>query len=176
MCLQRLETLLQAQAVPYEMLTPEPDPAAAAPTPAMRGEVAGGTARQSAPRAGGKARISARDMAKILIVALDGRLAMVVLPATEALDLDRLKAATAAREARITNEDDYMVAFPDCEVGAIPPFGNLYDMPVYVAETLNEGQQLVFAAGTYRRLMRVSYRDFARLVQPTVAPLSVAEA
>lgn len=158
MCIERLETWLRERQVPYEMLTRE------------RG--AAGSAAVSAP----KARVSARDVAKISIVALDGRLTMVVLPATEALDLEQLKAATGAREARITNEDDHMVAFPDCQRGAIPPFGNLYDMPVFVADSLREDQQIVFAAGASCRLMRLAYRDFTRLVEPRVVPLSAVEA
>ena len=160
MCIKRLEPLLKERQVPYEMLTHTSD-AAAEPR---------GTSTPAH-----KARISARDMAKVVIVALDGRMTMVVLPATETLELDRLKDVTGAREAKITNGDDHMVAFPDCEAGAIPPFGNLYDMPVYVADSLHDDQQIVFAAGTYDRLMRLSYRDFAQLVEPTPVPLSAVE-
>lgn len=153
MCIERLESLLRERQVPYEVLSGETRAAAEAP----------------------KARVSARDVARIHVIALDGRLTMVVLPATETLDLEQLKAATGAREARITNEDDHMVAFPDCQRGAIPPFGNLYGMPVFVADSLRSDQQIVFAAGSSQRVMRLAYRDFARLVEPRVVPLSAVE-
>ncbi|MFW6059201.1 MAG: aminoacyl-tRNA deacylase [Phycisphaeraceae bacterium] len=154
MCIQRLQALLDAHDVPYETMTHEPCY----------------TSYQLAHRT----KVPPRDVAKTVIVAVDGRLAMVVLPGCEWLDLDQLKAASGAREVCITSEDDYKIAFPDCEVGAMPPFGNLYDMPVFVSESLRGDEQIVFNAGTHTQMMRIAYDDFERVVDPVVAPLSAA--
>lgn len=155
MCMQRLQSLMDTHDVRYETLTHAPSY----------------TSYQLAHRA----HVRPRDIAKTVIVAMDGQLAMVVLPACEWLDVDRFKDATGARDVRITSEDDYKIAFPDCEVGAMPPFGNLYDMPVYVAESLREDERIVFNAGTHTELMRITYQDFERLVAPTVVPASVVQ-
>jgi Ala-tRNA(Pro) deacylase len=114
------------------------------------------------------AHISGREMAKTVMVKMDGRLAMAVVPASLMVDLSALKAATGAGTVELAHETDFRDAFPGCEVGAMPPFGNLYGMDVLVAESLTEDAEIAFNAGTHRELWRIAYADFARLVEPTV--------
>jgi Ala-tRNA(Pro) deacylase len=108
-------------------------------------------------------------MAKVVMVLADGRMTMLVLPATHRVDLTRAQAALGATEVRVATEDQFANAFPDCEAGAMPPFGNLYEVPVCVDERLAEVDTIVFRAGTHQRTMSLKYGDFTQLVQPTVA-------
>ncbi len=119
------------------------------------------------------AHIPGKEMAKTVIVKLDGNMAMVVLPASHHVDFSLLKQATRAREIELATEEEFQERFPDCEVGAMPPFGNLYDLPVFVAARLREDEEIVFNAGSHSELMRLAYRDFERLVQPTVLEFAV---
>lgn len=119
------------------------------------------------------AHIPGKEMAKTVIVKLDGKMAMVVLPASHHVDFSLLKQATGARDIALASEEEFQERFPDCEVGAMPPFGNLYDMPVFVAARLREDEEIVFNAGSHSELMRLSYHDFERLVQPTVLEFAV---
>jgi Ala-tRNA(Pro) deacylase len=112
--------------------------------------------------------IPGREMAKTVIVNIDDSLVMVVLPASCQVDLAALQAATGARSVALVKEKDFMQSFPGCETGAMPPFGNLYGMKVFVDKTLTEDEEIAFNAGSHRELMRLAYKDFARLVQPTV--------
>ncbi|MEX0653107.1 MAG: YbaK/EbsC family protein [Phycisphaeraceae bacterium] len=112
-----------------------------------------------------------KAMAKTLIVGIDGRWAMVVLPATDQLDLERLRHVTGAAEVRLASEDDFKVLFDDCEPGAMPPFGNLYDLPVFVDAHLREDVQIAFEAGSHHELIRMPYADYERLVEPVVATI-----
>ena len=118
------------------------------------------------------AHIPGKNLAKTVIVKLDGAMAMAVLPATRKLDLDLLREASNAALVEMATEQQFADEFAGCEIGAMPPFGNLYDMPVYVAESLVEDQYIAFSAGSHTELIQLAYADFARLVQPTVAPLS----
>jgi Ala-tRNA(Pro) deacylase len=113
-------------------------------------------------------RLPAAEMAKAVIVMTDGRLAMVVLPASHELQLSELARGLGAHEARLAEELEFGPAFPDCEVGAMPPFGNLYGLSVFVDVSLGENQSLVFQAGTHTDTMRIKYTDYVRLVNPTV--------
>jgi Ala-tRNA(Pro) deacylase len=113
-------------------------------------------------------------MAKVVIAVADGALVMLVLPANHRTDLVKVRAALGAREIRLAEEHDFAEIFPDCELGAMPPFGNLYGIPVYVDQTLTEDHAIVFQAGTHRDTMRVRYADFARLVRPTVVDIARA--
>ncbi len=114
------------------------------------------------------AHVKGREMAKTVIVKLDGALAMAVLPASFQVDLEALRAAVGAKEASLATEAEFKDNFPGCETGAMPPFGNLYGMPVYVDESLTKDKEIVFNAGTHRELFRLAYEDFARLVEPLV--------
>ncbi len=113
--------------------------------------------------------VSGDMLAKTVMVVADGRMAMLALPASYRVDLERAAAALGAKETYLAEEEEFEETFPDCEVGAMPPFGNLYDVPVYVDEALAEDETIVFRAGTHTDTMSVSYADFERLVEPTVA-------
>lgn len=118
------------------------------------------------------AHVSGKQLAKTVIVKIDGILAMAVLPASFHVDLDRLRKLTGAQAVELATEGEFKDAFPDCETGAMPPFGNLYDMPVYADSTLAEHEEITFSAGTHRELVRMSWDDMVRLVNPTVHQLA----
>jgi Ala-tRNA(Pro) deacylase len=120
------------------------------------------------------AHVSGRELAKTVIVKLDGDLAMVVLPAPYQVDLDRLRRRTGVRTAELATEREFKQHFPDCETGAMPPFGNLYGVPVYVDETLSEDREIAFNAGSHYELIKMTYADFERLVKPEVMDFSSA--
>jgi len=114
------------------------------------------------------AHISGKEMAKTVIVKTDGEMAMVVLPANHKLDVATLEGDLGARRVELASEDEFRGLFPECEVGAMPPFGNLYGMDVYVEESLTGGDRIAFNAGSHTEVIRLPYRDFERLVQPRV--------
>jgi Ala-tRNA(Pro) deacylase len=119
------------------------------------------------------AHIPGKEMAKTVLVKIDGKMVMTVLPASDKVDLDALKEATAAESVRLAQEQEFINKFPGCDVGAMPPFGNLYNMEVYVAENLSEDEEIAFNAGTHTELIKMSYKDFERLVQPKKLPFSM---
>ncbi|MEQ9546989.1 MAG: YbaK/EbsC family protein [Marinobacter sp.] len=121
-----------------------------------------------ASRTAQAAHVRGREFAKTVIVKADGRLFMTVLPSTDRVHVDQLKQALGAKELELADEDDINAAFPDCEIGAMPPFGNLYNMDVFVSEHLREDDQIVFNAGSHSEVMRMSYQDYDRLVHPQV--------
>ena len=122
------------------------------------------------------AHVSGKKLAKTVIVKIDGTLAMAVIPASDHVDLDRLKTLTGAQTVEIASEREFKDAFPDCETGAMPPFGNLYDMPVYADISLSQHEEITFSAGTHRELVRMNWVDMARLVNPTVDKLTYQHA
>jgi Ala-tRNA(Pro) deacylase len=122
------------------------------------------------------AHVSGKKLAKTVIVKIDGILAMAVIPASEHVDLDQLRTLTGAKIVEIATEREFKDAFPDCETGAMPPFGNLYDMPVYADISLSRFEEITFSAGTHRELVRMRWEDLARLVNPTVDKLAYQHA
>lgn len=108
-------------------------------------------------------------LAKVVMVLADSRLTMLVLPSTFRIDFEQLKAALGAKEVRLAKENEFEGVFPDCETGAMPPFGNLYNVPVVVERELTKVDKIVFQAGTHRETMQIAYPDYARLVNPMVA-------
>ncbi len=116
--------------------------------------------------------IPGKELAKTVIVKLDGEFAMAVLPASHRVDLDYLKRGVKAENVEVASEAEFKDLFPDCEVGAMPPFGNLYDMDVYVAEKLSEDKEIAFNSGSHTELVKLSYQDFENLVSPKVIPLT----
>jgi Ala-tRNA(Pro) deacylase len=120
------------------------------------------------------AHVPGRELAKSVVVKVDGALALAVLPAPRQVDLARLKKALGARKVELAGEDEFRERFPECEVGAMPPFGNLYALPVYVAEELTADEVIAFNAGTHTELVRMAYADFARLVTPQVVEFATA--
>ena len=114
------------------------------------------------------AHISGHLVAKTVIVKIDGKMAMTVLPADRKIALQDLRDVTGCEDVKFAMEGEFKELFPDCEVGAMPPFGNLYGLDVYVAPELAAGQQIAFNAGTHTELIKMGYADFERLVQPKV--------
>ena len=112
--------------------------------------------------------IPGKEVAKTVIVKLDGTMAMVVLPAPEMVRLNHLKAETGTDRVELASEGEFKGRFPDCEVGAMPPFGNLYEMRTLVGESLAKDEEIAFNAGTHTELIKMSYADFERLVKPEV--------
>jgi Ala-tRNA(Pro) deacylase len=147
-CLDRLEGYLREHGVAFQ----------------MQHHYRAFTAQQVAS----SAHISGKMMAKVVMVLADGKLVMLVLPAAGQVDLGWVAAGLGAREVYLASERDFASAFPDCELGAEPPFGNLYGLPVYVDTTLAEDDMIVFQAGTHTETISMHYEDYDRLVQPVV--------
>ena len=118
------------------------------------------------------AHIPGDEMAKTVIVKIDNKQAMVVLPATEHIDLELLGGALGAKNVSLATEAEFMPQFSDCEIGAMPPFGNLYHMDVYVEEALSQDEMIAFNACSHDELIEMSYVDFARLAKPEVFRIS----
>ncbi|NHH99132.1 MULTISPECIES: aminoacyl-tRNA deacylase [Oceanimonas] len=143
---QRLQQYLDQQEVKYRVISHSP----------------AFTAQEVAETA----HIPGRMMAKVVIMTLDGRMAMVVVPAPKIIHPDSLARSLSVQEATLLHENHFREQFPDCEVGALPPFGNLYDMPVYLDTELARQEEIVFSAGSYRELFSLPMKDYLRLVQP----------
>jgi len=118
------------------------------------------------------AHIPGELMAKTVMVKVDGKMAMAVVPASHQIDFDRLREVAGAETAELASEDEFKDFFPACDVGAMPPFGNLYDMPVYCSNALSEDLEIAFSAGSHSELIRLSYADYEQLVQPEIASFS----
>ena len=114
------------------------------------------------------AHIPGIEFAKTVIVKIDGKLAMAVLPAQYKIHLGLLKQEAEANQVALASEEDFKDLFPGCETGAMPPFGNLYGMDVYVEESLLEDSEIAFNAGSHTELIKLSYLDFERLVRPNI--------
>jgi len=119
------------------------------------------------------AHVSGNEMAKTVMVKIDTQLAMVVLPAASQIDLSALKRLTKARTICLASESEFEMKFPDCDLGAMPPFGNLYGFPVYVEERLAEDKEIAFNAGNHNELVRMKYDDFERVVNPIVGRFAI---
>ncbi len=114
------------------------------------------------------AHISGNELAKTVMLKKDGELCMAVLPASRQVDLAVFAKLTGSRDASLASERDFRDRFPDCEVGAMPPFGNLYGLSVFVDTTLTRDKEIAFNAGSHLELVRLAYSDFERLVKPTI--------
>lgn len=116
--------------------------------------------------------IPGKELAKTVIVKVGDGFAMVVLPASRKINFDRLKTVVGNNEVRLAEENEFKGLFPDCEVGAMPPFGNLYNLAVHVASALAEDKEIAFNAGTHTDIIKISYSDFEKLVKPTTGTFS----
>jgi len=121
------------------------------------------------------AHVSGKELAKTVMVKVDGKMVMAVLPASYQVDLGLMQKAVGAKTVEIASEDEFEGMFPGCEVGAMPPFGNLYGMDVFAAQRLAEDEEIVFNAGTHIELIKLAYADFERLVKPRVVAFSAAK-
>ncbi len=117
------------------------------------------------------AHVSGRDFAKAVILKVDGAPAMLVLPATRRLLIHELREMLGTEDVKLATESEIRGLFPDCELGAMPPFGNLYGMPVHVTASLTPERDIAFNAGTHTEVIKLPYEDFERLVQPEIIDL-----
>lgn len=113
-----------------------------------------------------------RDVAKVVIISAENGYHMAVLPANRALDLAELRTALGFSHGRLATEKELAGLFPDCDLGAMPPFGNLYDMPVYVDSGLALDDWIAFNAGSHTDVVHMRFRDFRWLVSPMILPLA----
>lgn len=112
------------------------------------------------------AHIPSRELAKTVIIEVDDEMAMAVVPANYKVKLDILREALGTDNIRLAEEAEFTPRFPDCEVGAMSPFGCLYDMDVYVAESLSEDDKIAFNAGSHLEIIQMDYKDYENLVKP----------
>jgi len=119
------------------------------------------------------AHLPGKEFAKTVIVNMDGKTGMAVLPASHMIDFGVLRSALEAHDMELASEADFKELFPECEVGAMPPFGNLFGLDVVVDRSLTGWHEFAFNAGNHRELIRMAYPDFERLVSPKVLGFSV---
>lgn len=115
--------------------------------------------------------LSGKEVAKVVMLKVDGNLLMGVIPASQKINLTAVKASLGAKEARLASEDEFSVRFPECEIGAMPPFGNLFGLAVFVDPALEKDEYIYFNAGNHTETVRLKYQDFAALVKPQRARL-----
>ena len=118
-----------------------------------------------------KQHCSGNEMAKVVMLEVDDALIMGVIPASRKISLSTVMKSMGAKTARLAMEDEFIARFPDCEIGAMPPFGNLFGVTVFVDPLLEEDEYIYFNAGNHVQTVRMQYKDFARIVKPRVAPL-----
>lgn len=114
-----------------------------------------------------------REFAKTVILVVDGNFVVVALPAPAKVNFGKLKEVLGARDVRLASEPEMERICPDCEAGAVPPFGNLYKLPVYVSPSLAADERITFNAGCHETAIRIPYRDFERLVHPKVLDVAL---
>lgn len=126
----------------------------------------------TAQRIAAVSHIPGKELAKTVIIKIDGNMAMAVLPASYKVDFNLLKEVSGAKTVELATETEFKGLFPECELGGMPPFGNLYNMEVYVAQSLTEDEEIAFNAGSHTELIRMNYKDYVRLVEPKVLKFS----
>lgn len=114
------------------------------------------------------AHISGNELAKTVMLKKDGELCMAVLPASKQVNLSLFSQLTNSHDVSLASERDFKDRFPDCEVGAMPPFGNLYGLSVYADKSLSRDLEIAFNAGSHLELVKLSYADFERLANPVI--------
>jgi Ala-tRNA(Pro) deacylase len=119
------------------------------------------------------AHIPGKDLAKTVIIKIDGKMAMAVLPASYKVSFDDLKDTLGVKEVRLAYEQEFIDKFPDCEVGAMPPFGNIYGLDVFVADSLADDEEIAFNACNHTELIKMNFSDFERLVKPKRIKFSI---
>lgn len=113
-----------------------------------------------------------REMAKVVVLKIDGSFIMAVLPANRMVNFKTVRKSTGGSEVSLATEEDFTTLFPECEIGAMPPFGNLFGLPVFVDPALEADEYIFFNAGNHAQTVRMKYRDFKELVKPQVAHLT----
>lgn len=125
----------------------------------------------TAPRVAESQHVSGRELAKSVMVVADDRLVMAVIPANERLDVEKLAHLLGAAGVRLATERDFEDRFPDCEVGAEPPLGKLYDLPLWLDASFEEHETITFNAGTHTDTIEMSVEDYQKLERPRVGRL-----
>lgn len=116
--------------------------------------------------------VPGKMFAKSVIVKADGKYIMAVLPATHRINMDLLKQVVRAKDLHLATEEEFESLFPKCEIGAMPPFGNLYDLPTYVDSSLTKDDEICFNATTHSEVIKMKYADYERLVRPVIGTFS----
>lgn len=116
--------------------------------------------------------IPGREMAKVVILRVDGSLVMAVVPGSRLVSFETAKVALGCREITLATEEEFASRFPECEIGAMPPFGNLFGLAVYVDPALEQDESIFFNAGNHQQTVKLRYADFKELVKPRVLPLT----
>ena len=122
------------------------------------------------------AHIPGKEVAKTVMVKINGDMAMAVLPASYTVDFDQLKRATGSSAVELATEDEFKSLFPDCEVGAMPPFGSLYGMQTFMATSLSEDEEIAFNAGSHTELIKMPFSTYVRLEDPVELAFSLEPA
>ncbi len=130
------------------------------------------SAAYTAQEIAASAHIPGKELAKTVIVKVNGEMAMAVLPACYRVDFDLLKEAAAVSKVELASEEEFRDKFSECELGAMPPFGNLYGMDVFVADVLTEDEEIAFNCGSHTELIKMSYKDFEATVKPKIMKFS----
>jgi len=151
--LKKLKDYLDREKVPYEVLTHRET--------------------FTAPELAQALHVPGKELAKVVMVKADERFVVTVLSANRKVDLKRLKEIFRTSHVRLATEAEFTELFPDCELGAMPPFGNLYSLEVYVDQSLTTDEKIVFQAGTRHEAVKLRYQDFASLSRPRVAEFHV---
>jgi len=120
--------------------------------------------------------IPGKELAKTVIVKIDGKPAMAVVPASFHVDLRLMKKVTGAKTVEVASEQEFKGLFPECETGAMPPFGNIYGLDVFADEALAKDKEIAFNACSHRELIRLAWEDFAKLVKPQMVQLTKSKA
>ena len=119
-----------------------------------------------------RAHISGNMLAKTIILKdPEGKYIMAVVPANYQIDMDKIS-AVHGKKLELADEEEFCKLFPGCETGGMPPFGNLFGLPVYASKTLAGSNEIAFNAGNHRELLQLSFEDYNRLVKPTIAVFS----
>jgi len=118
---------------------------------------------------------SGKEMVKVVMLEVDGGLIMAVVAASQKVHLNTVKANLAAHEVRLATEDEFISKFPDCEIRSMPPFGNLFGLPVYIDPAVENDESIYFNAGNHVQTVKLRYKDFEKLVKPRVVHLAEAK-
>ncbi len=148
MCLEKLQQYLRAEKVPFEL---QHHPEA-----------------YTAQEVAASEHVPGKQVVKVVVVNADGQMLMLALPACYVVDFHKLKDVLHARSLRLADENEFALAFADCEIGAMPPFGELYKLPVYADGSLAGNEHIVFQAGTHTDTLSVRFADYARVAHPTL--------
>jgi Ala-tRNA(Pro) deacylase len=116
--------------------------------------------------------VAGRMLAKVVMVKAGDELIMLVVPADRRVDFERVR-TLLGREVRLATETEFRDAFPGCEVGAMPPFGNLFGVPAYLDRSIEEDEEIVFNAGTHSLTAKLAFEDFVRLTNPSIGEFTV---